>query len=182
MLDKEKELLMKLAEGDETAFHRLFEYYYPRVKVFLSRMIECDEDVKDLTQNIFIRIWMLRAMLPEINLFGAYLYRMSRNAAIDYCKSRGVRVSLPDEFEGYAEESSDEKYVARETELRISREVSMLPRKRRQIFIMSRVEGLPNAEIARRLDISVKTVENQITLALKQLRGVVSVIALIMGI
>lgn len=62
MMDNEKDLLKRLAEGDEDAFHRIFNYYYPRTMVFLSRMIADREDVRDMAQNIFIRIWLMKEL------------------------------------------------------------------------------------------------------------------------
>lgn len=179
-MDNEKDILGRIARSDETAFRELFRYYYPRAEVFLGKVISSREDVRDIAQNIFIRVWLMRAILPEINSFGAYLYRMCRNAAIDYTRSRGVTVPLPDDFDVVSDSTADQLYDMRETEMRMSRSVASLPEKRRKIFIMSRVEGLSNAEIAARLNITPKTVENQITLALRQLRTIVSAISLLL--
>ena len=177
MMDGEKELLQKVSEGDEKAFRELFRHYFPRVKTLISSIVTEMGDVEDLSQDVFVKIWLMRRSLPDIRSFGAYLYRMSRNATLDYCRGRGVAVPFPEDldFEG---PSVYEEYVRRETEERLARSVDDLPPKRRQIFMMSRREGLSNAEIARRLDISTKTVENQITLALRQLRNIVSIMAL----
>lgn len=179
-MNNEKDILKRISLGDENAFRELFRYYFPRAEVFLGKVIYSREDVRDIAQNIFIRVWLMRAVLPEINSFGAYLYRMCRNAALDYMRSRGVSVPLPDDFDVESDITADQFANARETEMRISRSVASLPGKRRKIFIMSRVEGLSNAEIAARLNISPKTVENQITLALRQLRTIVSAISLLL--
>lgn len=179
-MNNEKDILKRISLGDENAFRELFRYYYPRAEVFLGKVIYSREDVRDIAQNIFIRVWLMRAVLPEINSFGAYLYRMCRNAAVDYMRSRGVSVPLPDDFDVVSDSTADQLADARETEMRISRSVASLPGKRRKIFIMSRVEGLSNAEIAARLNISPKTVENQITLALRQLRTIVSAISFLL--
>lgn len=179
-MNNEKDILKRISLGDENAFRELFRYYFPRAEVFLGKVIYSREDVRDIAQNIFIRVWLMRAVLPEINSFGAYLYRMCRNAALDYMRSRGGSVPLPDDFDVESDITADQFANARETEMRISRSVASLPGKRRKIFIMSRVEGLSNAEIAARLNISPKTVENQITLALRQLRTIVSAISLLL--
>ncbi len=179
-MNNEKDILKRISLGDENAFRELFRYYYPRAEVFLGKVIYSREDVRDIAQNVFIRVWLMRAVLPEINSFGAYLYRMCRNAAVDYMRSRGVSVPLPDDFDVVSDSTADQFADARETEMRISRSVASLPGKRRKIFIMSRVEGLSNAEIAARLNISPKTVENQITLALRQLRTIVSAISFLL--
>lgn len=177
MLENEKEILHRISEGDEKAFLELFRYYYPRVMTMVGSIVADIGDAEDMAQEIFVKVWLMRASLPDIRSFGAYLYRMSRNATMSYCRARGVTVPFPEELE-VEEPSVYEEYVRSETEARIARIVAGLPAKRRQIFIMSREEGMSNAEIARKLNISPKTVENQITLALRQLRNIVSIMAL----
>lgn len=177
MLNNEKEILLRISEGDEKAFLEMFRYYFPRVKTLIGSIVSEISDVEDLSQEIFVKIWLMRSSLSEIHSFGAYLYRMSRNATFSFCKARGVMVPFP-EFLDIEGPSVYEEYVQHETETRIYRSVNDLPAKRRRIFLMSREEGLSNAEIAERLNISPKTVENQITLALRQLRNIVSIMAL----
>ena len=177
MLDNEKEILGRISEGDEKAFLEMFRYYFPRVKTLIGSIVTDMTDVEDLTQDIFVKIWRMRSSLPDIRSFGAYLYRMSRNATLNFCKSRGVTVPFPEELDMEGP-SVYEDYVLHETEARIVRSVDELPAKRKRIFLMSREEGLSNAEIATRLNISQKTVENQITLALRQLRNIVSIMTL----
>ena len=80
-------ILKKVSEGDEKAFRNLFEYYYPKVKAFITTFIDDDADAEDLAQNIFVKIWLQRSILPEIRSFGAYLYTITRNTAIDFWPS-----------------------------------------------------------------------------------------------
>ena len=172
MPQKGEELLKRIARGDTAAFRQLFDVWYPKVKVFLSGFTLDDEDARDLAQNIFVKIWTMRASLPEIRSFGAYLYRMCRNAALDYGKRHRLKVDLQ---EDYAETwPLDEDYFAREMRSRLESRIAQMPERRREVITLSRIEGLSNDEIATTLGISKKTVENHLNAALHDLRKLTS--------
>lgn len=177
ILTDEPILLQRISEGDQNAFRELFGYYYPKVRCFLAGFIDNEDDVKDLSQNIFVKIWLMRSVLCDIRSFGPYLYRMCRNAAIDYGRRHQVKIPLTDRYE---EETAplDEDYFAREMSWQYSRQVEKMPEKRRQVFLMSRVEGRSNAEIAQLLGITKKTVENHLNAALRELRKLTSCLSL----
>ena len=73
MLTDEARLLDKISQGDEIAFSGLFTYYYPKVITFLSELIADEKDVEDLSQNIFVKVWLHRSTLRNLRSFGAYL-------------------------------------------------------------------------------------------------------------
>ena len=173
-------ILKKVSEGDEKAFRNLFEYYYPKVKAFLSNFIDNNADAEDLAQNIFVKIWLQRSILSEIRSFGAYLYTTTRNTAIDFGRVRKIRIPLTDENSAdvATEYQSEHEFFAKETELQIAAVISKLPEKRRQVFIMSRMEGKTNGEIADIMGITKKTVENHLNLVLKELRKITTAIAI----
>ena len=64
---------MNISMGDEDAFKEMFVHYYPKVKVFLGQFIGNQDDAKDVAQNIFVKIWLQRCLLPELRSFGAFL-------------------------------------------------------------------------------------------------------------
>lgn len=176
-MNNEKDTLQQISEDSETAFRELFDYYYPKVIVFLRAIMDNEDDVKDIAQNIFVKIWSMRKILPEIRSFGGYLYRTCRNAAIDWCKRANVSLPLTEGYDEISSESmTDDEFMARETDRQIEYLLGRMPERRRQIFIMSRREGLSNSEIAEKLNISKKTVENHLTTVLKELRKIYSCI------
>lgn len=174
MLSDEKTLLGWIAEGDQNAFRKVFEYYYPRVLTFLSYYINVAEDSRDIAQNIFAKIWTMRESMPEIRSFGAFLYRLSRNAAIDYCRRKHIHISIADNYDDLGDTAPDEEFFAREKNIQYLNCLQKMPERRREVFTLSREQGLSNEEISRRLGISRKTVENHINAALRELRKVVS--------
>lgn len=179
MLDNEKHILQLVSENNEAAFKELFDYYYPKVRVFLGTIIENEDDVMDLAQNIFVKVWSMRQALPEIRSFGGYLYRTCRNTAIDWCRKSHSSIPLSEGYDDISsEQMADDEFIAKETDRQIEQFLHKLPAKRRQVFMMSRRQGLSNSEIAEKLNISKKTVENHLHLVLKELRKIYSCITI----
>lgn len=178
MLEGENILLERISAGDESAFRDLFGYYYPKVLAFLGYYIPNEEDRRDNAQTIFARIWTKRDILSDIRSFGAYLYRLSRNSAIDYCRRQKIRIPLTDKHDTADIQSVDDEFFARESRQQYLNCLNNMPERRREVFSLSREEGLSNDEIARQLGISKKTVENHLNAALRELRKIVSGIAI----
>ena len=177
VLDINTAIIKRLSEGDQGAYRIVFEHYYPRVWEFVRRMVKSESLAEDVTQDIFVKIWERREMFGvEIHSFNKYIYVMSRNAAINAIRRTGRVSSLIDETIVNHQEniSIEEDYYAREKELIIRLTVCRMPEQRRRIFEMSRYMGLDNQTIATTLNLSKKTVENHLTLALRTLRSVLT--------
>jgi RNA polymerase sigma-70 factor (ECF subfamily) len=179
VMENEKDILSKIATNDETAFKQVFEYYYPKVKTFLEQFISDADEAMDLAQNIFIKIWLQRSNLTEIRSFGAFLYTMTRNAAIDYGRTHKIKIPLTEvELKGKDDYETESEFYAKEVEAQVAHMIRKMPQKRRRVFIMSRLEGRSYTEIAYIMNISKKTVENHINLALKELRKITKAISI----
>lgn len=169
----EIELKERIAAGDLDAFRVLFETYFPKVREFIAAFIKDDKSAEDLSQDIFLKIWNLRENLPEVRNVSPWIYRMARNASLNYIRSR-KKISVLDETAVPGVTGTEEIYIEREKELIIKTFVDTMPDQRRRIFNMSRYQGIPNEKIAEILHISKKTVENHLTLALKDIRNLLS--------
>lgn len=179
VMENEKDILSKIAANNETAFKQVFEYYYPKVKTFLEQFISDADEAMDLAQNIFIKIWLQRSNLTEIRSFGAFLYTMTRNAAIDYGRTHKIKIPLTEvELKGKDDYETESEFYAKEVEAQVAHMIRKMPQKRRRVFIMSRLEGRSYTEIAYIMNISKKTVENHINLALKELRKITKAISI----
>lgn len=164
-------MMKRVAEGDKTAFDRLFFMYYPKVQNYLCCFISSKEESEDMAQDFFIRLWKDRSRLVSIKNPDSYFFISSRNMALNYLKKvRYAKVDLNECVDIPSGGAVDKDYEAFETELLIKLIADSMPSERRRIFYMSRYEGLTNSEIASRLGISKKTVENQINRALKDLK------------
>ncbi|NLO00107.1 MAG: RNA polymerase sigma-70 factor [Bacteroidales bacterium] len=165
-------LVHHFSQGKESAFLKLFEMYYPRVREFARRIVKKEDVAENIAQDTFVKIWERReAFSPvkgSIKNFSGYLYMIARNSALNHLR-RNTR-SMRLEENGSYSVTIDEEYYAKEQELIIKLIVFKMPEKRRKVFLMSRFEGLDNNTIAATLHISKKTVENHLTAALKQIR------------
>lgn len=174
-IDLESKYLRELGNGDHHAFDLLYVQYSPRVKHFLTGFIKDADEASDMTQELFYKIWMNRESISKIDSFKAYLFRMARNMVYDYYEHNQVIENFTQkqwETPLYSDLIEDELY-AKELALLIDIAVEKMPHQRQTIFSMSRREGLSNDEIAEKLGISKRTVENHITQALSELRKLV---------
>lgn len=167
-------LLERLRDSDQEAFRILFEQYQPVLFRYVLHSLHEADDAHDVVQETFVRIWNRRADLkPELPLL-ALLFRVSRNLVRDRARHQEVRKRLEPEVPVslYATTENPEDVLhGSELQERINEVVATkLPAKCREVFLLSRVEGMSNAEISERLGITTKTVENQITRGLKILR------------
>jgi RNA polymerase sigma-70 factor (ECF subfamily) len=173
--NKESIYLQRLGEGDHASFDALFRLYQPKVKTFLMGFVKDEEEVSDMTQDIFFKIWTNRKSISHVSSFKSYLFRMAQNMVYDYFEHNMVKETYEKGLSGkiyYAESMEDDLY-AKELELLIDIVVEQMPEQRKRIFNMSRKEGLKNEEIANQLQINKRTVENHITQALSDLRKAV---------
>ena len=167
-----KNILCDIASGDTEAFKTLFEMFYPKVKVFLVKLLKDDKASEDIAQDIFVKLWSMGPSLPEISSFNAYLYRMTKNAALNYLRDRKPSVDIS-ELLIMCDGDIEQEYYRKEKELLVRLAVEQMPSQRKRIFTMSRYQGKTNDEIAKALGLSKHTVENHLTLALKELREIV---------
>ncbi|MCB0572898.1 MAG: RNA polymerase sigma-70 factor [Phaeodactylibacter sp.] len=158
---------------DEAGLERLFQQYYTALVAYANGQLRSSEDAREVVQDVFISLWKNRESLdPEGNI-RAYLYVSARNRCISHLRRKQLpgaplellQHSLADEQHGIEAEIE-----AAELQAAIYEEVEQLPDKCREIFLLSRREGLSYSQVAEQLGLSVKTVENQIGIALKRIR------------
>ncbi len=165
--------ILKIAEGDMRAFHNVFLEYYGQVKQFSWFVLKDMDAAEDVAQEVFIKVWTGRGILPDVRNFRNYLFQISKNAVIDHIRRESAMVLRNNVFAGRffaGEDSFEDDFIARETQGAIDEIVAYMPPKRREVFMLNRVQGKSNDEIAELLGLSKKTVENHLHLALKELK------------
>ena len=173
-MQKDSSILLKeLSEGSRTAFDWLFIRYQPKVVAFLKACTGDEEQARDIAQDIFFNIWKDRAKLSEVRSFEGYLFQMARFSVYNYYDHLDVVKKYVEEGKTRSEVTDagpEEKLKERQIRARIAETVRSMPQRRREIFLMSRWGGYSNDEIAERLNISKRTVENHLTAAQSVLR------------
>lgn len=177
MYEDTGQLMASLKEGREGAFAYVFKEYYGVLLNYASRILHDAEVANDLVQEVFCRLYEKRGELRgEIDL-KPYLYRIVYNDCLNVIKHRNIEQNyvngeLLDFYFSKVIETPEAELALQSEELREAVQVAIqkLPVRCREIFVLSKIEGLSNKEIAERLGISVKTVENQMTVALSKLR------------
>ncbi|GBF21908.1 RNA polymerase sigma factor [Arenibacter algicola] len=165
-------LMGQLEKGNEKAFSFLVENYNQRLCVYANSLVNDPVKAQDIVQNVFIKTWEKRETLRHNLSIKGFLYRAVHNEFIDQYRSAKSLMALEKlymdtlvKFEMEPEQQGTEEIMER-----VMFAINDLPPKCQQIFLMSKKEGLDNIEIAEYLEISRKTVENQITKAFTILR------------
>lgn len=166
-------LWKKIKKGDERAFHALFNKYYKSITYRAYKVLADEHIAKDNAQEVFLDLWNKREQKEITTSIGAYLNKAIVFKTIDYIRAQRLDFNK----DSTLEQKSINPFQAIEGKelAEVIREAAMtLPERCRIIFLMSRFEELSHKEIAQKLEISPKTVENQITYALKRMRQILA--------
>lgn len=162
MLEK---VIVELANDRESALEELFNYYYPRLYKFSKSFLKMEDGIDDLLQEVFVKIWQNRKNISSTATFNSYIFTITRNLLLNELRSRLNNQKIKDNLQvlSVAEEYplfSQIEY--NELQEKIDLAITELPARQQQIFVLSRKDGLSHKEIAKKLEVSTKTVEYHI--------------------
>jgi RNA polymerase sigma-70 factor (ECF subfamily) len=166
-------LIRQLKNGEEPAYEMLFKEYYQVLVIFANRYLYDIEASKELVQDLFVHIYEKREKLLINSSLKSYLFRSVHNRSLNQLNSQKIKNKYIEHVErtnAIAENSIENEMNKTELEHAIYKAIGELPPKCRDIFKLNRFEGLSNSEIADKLKLSKRTVETQISKALKILR------------
>ncbi|WP_437919695.1 RNA polymerase sigma-70 factor [Sphingobacterium sp. LRF_L2] len=167
----DERLLFELKSGNRNALGLIYNRYSEKMYRTAYMLIAEKQLCEDIVHEIFVRLWISRNKLIIKSLEG-YLTISARNQALSVLRKSYNFADIEEVEEVLVESSSiDKMFDVHEINTIVNRNVKLLPPKCQEIFILSREEQLPHKEIATRLNITVKTVENQITIALRKIRN-----------
>jgi RNA polymerase sigma-70 factor, ECF subfamily len=163
-------IFQHIRKGDEAAFSRLFDGYYAALCFFAAKYLGDMDLSRSLVQQVFVDLWVKREKTDIAISVKSYLYRSVKNRCIDHLRKERNTSEISKSVENFSQMPFRDLVEEAELNDRINASINKLPEKCREVFLLCRFEGLKYAEIAQKLNISVKTVEMQMGIALKKLR------------
>ncbi len=161
-------------ENDELAFRRLFDMYYARLLQLAYMILRNNELAEDTVLDVFTKIWSNRAKLPEIESFNKYLYVLVKNKALDQLRKNKdlIHVELTETTlsEHIVNQNPEKIILEQELVHKINQAILQLPEKCRMVYRLVKEEGHSYQDAADLLNVSRKTIDNHINLAMHRIR------------
>lgn len=170
---EEKILIDRLLNGDQTAFELIFRFYYPGLVVFARHIVQDSEEAEEIVQDFFVQLWIARRSLKKSASLKSYFFVSVKNRAFNFLKKQQIREKSFNEMKRLVESDilfQPDLFIVSDLQEQITKAFGKLPDRAREIFSLSRLSGFSNDEIAGQLNLSKRTVETQISNALKILR------------
>lgn len=169
----EQSVILRLQKGDSDAFLELYNQYHPALYHYVLRFVKSPAIAEDVLQDVFLKIWEIRARIDAQLSFKAYLYRICRNSVFKLLKKIAVdenlRVQVMQQF-AQSIADADLKVLWQQYEEILHAAVNNLSPQRQRVFRLCREEGKTYEQVANELGISRNTVKEHMVLAMKQIR------------
>lgn len=176
-----KRAMKNFSSTEQQSFANIYSLYFPKLVRFSREYVVSSEDAENIVQDLFVYLWEHREVVGSLSNLNAYLFALVKNRCIDFYRHKVVVDSKQESLDALLErelklkrealEYFDENmFAANEIETLLDNAIGHLPEKCRQVFILSRMEGLKHEEIATQLNISVNTVQNHIVTAIRKLK------------
>jgi len=169
--NEDNTLFLAIAGGDEAAYTQIFHLYTPRLLPFITKITRDEHLAREVLQETFLRLWMKRDQLPQVERPASWLFRIAANICLTWLRTQATRHRLQDKVE---EKQAAQKYSSavevlesKEMDLLIRQAVEALPARRQEIYRLSREQGLSHQQIAEQLQLSISTVKNQLGYSIK---------------
>lgn len=169
----EKDLIVRLKYGDQTAFELLFHFYYPGLVLFSTQFTADRNEAEEIVQDFFVRFWQRHDQISLTDSLKSFFFLSVKNSSLNFLKHKKVEEKYIRKMTEMADRHlayDPDLYVDSELQEKVKQAIDLLPEKCREVFVMSRLRGMRNDDIATELNISKRTVETQISKALKVLR------------
>lgn len=180
----ESDMVSRLSCGDDVAFEKLYTKYSGKIYNVSKKMGLSHEDAEGVVQEVFLRIWRNRSNLDSSLSFNAYIIAIVRSIVLKQSRKHARFIAFQryaiQHFPGGTNETED-YVIFTDLDRRSSEAIDQLPAKQKQVFMMKNFEHLSIEEIAEKLDLSRRTVENQIYRATKSLRASLIELKMISG-
>ena len=174
----EKELLTEISGGNEKAFRTLFSGYYKQLFNYIFSFIKSRQIAEELVMDVFLKIWLGRDIIPQIEKFDAFLFRVAHNKSIDFLRSAARDPKFQDllweQIQLVNDVQADSSILLQEYEAKLREVVFLLSPQRKKVYQLSREQDMTHDQIAVQLKLSKNTVNNHIVDAQRFIRTYLS--------
>ncbi len=164
----DEKLIEAIRKDDYVSYNKLFERYYGRLCQYVYSLLMDKNDTEDVVQELFLNIWKNRERIEIKENVGGYLYKMAKHLALNHLRSKDYFNNLSETQDQLSYE--DNRVESEEFRIALYGCIDHLPDRCKEVLLLHRIKGLKQKEISEKLDISVKTIKNQIWTSLQKLR------------
>jgi len=167
------ELALKIKAGEKNAYQELFERYAPRIFQFSLSYLKSQADAEELVQDVFLKIWEKREILDQSKNIKSFIFKVAVNTIYDFIRHKNIENAYNDFARANFETTSNNTWhtvIFDEMQENLQKLVAQLPGQQQKIFQLSKEEGLTSEEIAVKLNLSKRTVENHLFRAVSFLK------------
>lgn len=170
----ERELLVKLWDGDQQAFEKLYFQHSKRILINVLKLVKDTDEAQEILQDVFIRIWNNRKNIDPDKSFSSYLFTVAQNLVRDFFRKAALNRKMQDAIikqstEFY--EHIESNLYFKESNLILQNAIDSLPTQRKRIYTLCKIDGKSYREAADILGISVSTVDNQLVKAVQGIKA-----------
>lgn len=170
MINSDEILIKGIKQGDYACFNHLFFSYYGRLCAYVLEITKDHEASEDIIQELFIKLWTNREKIEVRESIISYLFRSSKNAALNYLRNEATRKNATEKIPTETFQSIEDIVEHEGFLSALDKCIELLPPRSKEVFLLSRFDGLKQKEISEKLNISVKTIKNQIWKSLQYLK------------
>ncbi len=159
------DLVRRIKYGEKNAYQKLFERYAPKIYQFSLSYLKNEADAEELVQDVFLKIWEKREILDSSQNIKAYIFKIAVNTIYDFIRRKNIESAFNDFAQVNFNKSSNDTWdtvIFEEMKTTLNDIIAKMPEQRKRIFRLSKTKGLTNDEIAQKLNLSKRTVENQL--------------------
>lgn len=167
----EKDLLLRLRDGDELAFEQIYNQYAQRLSIKLVQILKSEELAQDILQDAFTRLWEIRGQIDAELPFSAFLYRIATNMSYNvYQRALKEQIVLKQSYQSESYDHIERHIDNKELNGLLQQALDTLTPRQREVYTLHKVEGLSYKEISEQLHISASAINHHIQEANRQLR------------
>jgi RNA polymerase sigma-70 factor (ECF subfamily) len=177
VLYNEWAILSRIADGDEKAFAEIFDHYRPNIYTVIFNLTDSREMADEIVQDVFLKVWLNRDTILEIQNFGAWVYTIAKNGVFTALQKEKIQNKRLSDWQisssGFNDQSTSAQSIMEEKENSrlLLRAVERLPKKQQQTYKMIREQGMSRQQVADTLQVSPETVKENLQLATRSVRA-----------